>query len=407
MTMRNHLDVPGWLKLARACAVVGLAVGPAACASDGGGDDDSTLSINGFALTEDDQSDDGFTDGADTGALEDEVADDLDDGESEAPPADEADPEGAPQEGVDRVGRTVLITWGQPELNPAMQGTPTVWSGRIWSDVAAVHALRVVRFERAAQHDHLVRDEDPKTVSFETTTTTDHDGVLVRVVGPRDAATLDGELAFESEHFTKTIPLRDLFGGAQLSFVADDLGNELHVVAGLPHRCAHGLVRLGWERKGPRGGVFGGKIYGDDGAPSGHVVGLWGTVGGKQRLKGVYRAEDGTYLGTVRGAWTPLPGDVGGRHGGTFRGVWTREGQVKGVFGGLFRVGDERGEGSGMGFWRASCGDGAGGADACAADLALPAPDPAACECGADGENAIDACACDVPPADTCVAPEE
>ncbi|MFO0747515.1 MAG: hypothetical protein U1F43_17890 [Myxococcota bacterium] len=402
MTLRHH-DLG--TRLARLCALAGMTIIPA-CAGDGAGDtsDESTLAISGFALSADDESDDGFTDGADTTPLEEQVADDLAGDESELPPADEADAEAVPPESPDRIGRTVLFVWGQPELNPALADQPTQWKGRIWSDVAAVHALRAVRFERAAQHDHLVRDEDPKTASFDTTTTTLSDGLLVRISAPRTAAALDGEVSFETEHFTKTIALRDLLAGMQETFVADDLGNELQVVSALPNRCAHGLVRMHWERKNARGGVFGGRIYGADGSISGHLVGLWGTVDGKHRMKGVFRAEDGTFKGTIRGAWNPLPPTASGKRGGTFRGVWTLDGQVKGVIGGLFAVGDEGGAGTAGGFWRAACGDGL----ACGGDLALPAPPEPACACSPDAENDLDtACSCHGAPPDTCVAPED
>ncbi len=301
-----------------------------------------------------------------------------------------------------------LFVWGQRELDPTLAETPTAWVGSIHSDRAALRVLRTIRFERnEAQRDHLVRDEDRQSVSFETITTTHHDGLLVRVVMPRDVATLGGELVFETEHFTKAIPLRAIVAGEQLTFAADDLGNGLLVASALPNRCPHGLVRMHWERKNERGGVFGGKFYGAEGEIRGTVVGLWGKVGDKRRFKGVYRDETGAFKGTVRGAWAPLPAGAG-HDGGTFRGVWsTADGEVRGVVGGLFRVGDERGEGAAHGFWRANCG--AGGAAACQGELSLPEPAAADCSCGEDADNGIDgACTCDVPPpTTTCAPPEE
>jgi len=391
-------------RLVAALAASGLALAGCDTRETSTPSDEATLEISGFALTGDDDSDDGFAESADTSALEEEVSDELADAEGEVPPADELDLV-PPAEGPDVIVRTVLVLWGQRARAPELAETPTVWSGSIHSDRAAFRVLRAIRFERAAQGDHLVRDGDPKAVSFETTTTTHHDGVLLRVIMPREVATLGGELVFETEHFTKAMPLRAIIAGEQLAFEADALGNELAIVSALPSRCPHGLVRMHWERTRERGGVFGGRFYGADGAVRGKVVGIWGAVDGKRRFKGVFRDEAGAFQGTIRGAWSPMPA-AGGRGGG-FRGVWVSPaGEVRGVLGGVFRVGEEPGEGGAAGFWRAACG--AGDGQACGADLALPEPPPMSCACAEDGDNGLDeACACEVPPPTTCLPTEE
>ncbi|MCC6622130.1 MAG: hypothetical protein IT385_12780 [Deltaproteobacteria bacterium] len=404
MMIRNTRHLRGLGALIAASGLALAACDDGATTTTTTGDPSATLEIAGFALTEDDQSDDGFDQSADTTTLEEEVADELDE-DGEVPPSEELDAE-PPAEGPDHVARTVLVAWGQRALNPALAETPTAWNGQIHSERAAFRVLRAVRFEREIQGDRLVRDEDPRMVSFETTTTVHHDGLLLRVIMPRDVATLGGELVFETEHFVKAIPLRVILAGETVSFEADDLGNELLVASSLPSRCPHGLVRLHWERKSERGGVFGGRFIGADGAVRGKVVGIWGTVGDKRRFKGVFRDEAGAFQGTVRGAWTPLPEAAGGR-GGAFRGVWVSpSGEVRGVMGGVFRVGDEPGEGGAAGFWRVACGAGPG--DACAADLALPEPPPMSCACAEDVDNGLDeACACEAAPPPTCVPPEE
>ena len=343
--------------------LVAAAFAIGAC-DNGASTSDDSVAISGFALTADDESNDGFDESADTTDLEDQVIDDLGDDSDAAPPADEVDP--APDE-TGRVARTVLVLWGQPRGTEGR--APTAWEGQITSDVASLHVLRTFHFERAAQGDHLTRDGDPLTVTFATKTTTVLDGVLLRVVAPRGAA-VSGELTFATDHFTQSVTLASLFAGQGQRFAADDDGNIVAFAPSLPHACEHGVLRFGWHRVGPRGGVFGGKVFADDGSVAGEVVGIWGTVRGKDRFKGVFHAADGSFRGTVRGAYTKHDDGTG-----TFRGMWVAGGRVHGVLGGLFEVGDTRGQGSAHGFWRADCGDGAG-------------------------------CAMTLPPADQCVAPE-
>jgi|GEM_PF-2317275 len=397
---------------------LGLAAGcdSNATTNEPGGSDELTFA--GFALTSDDESDDGFSDSANTDPLVAAIGDEATtDDASELPPADEVDPEALPPEDRDHLFRTVLVVWGQARVNPELAGTPTAWKGRIAIDSGALKVARVLRFERgvregaaadgaaagATQQDHLVRDEDPRAVSFETTTTTHHDGLLLVLALPRDASAVTGSFVFETEHFTKSIPLASLIRGDTQTFIADDLGNSLLVASHLPHRCPHGMLRLQWERKNTRGGVVGGRIYGPRGELAGTLVGIWGEVDGKRRLKGSYLAVDGAFRGTVLGTWAPFPA-ASGEDGGTFRGVWKVRGAVKGMLGGVYRVGEAAGVGAGAGFWRAACNDFRG---ACRPDEGTSTPPVASCVCEPDGENDFDgACACDVPQPSSCVGAE-
>lgn len=364
----------------------------------------------GFALTGDDESDDGFTDGASTDDLSEMVGDDAasDDG-GEMPEADETDPEPMPSERPDRLLRTVLVSWGQMRMNPDLKDTPTAWQGRVLTETGALKVARVLRFERgavegegggAAQDDHLIRDEDPTTVSFSTTTTVHHDGLLLVLALPRDPAAVTGDLVFETEHFTKSIPLTEIARGGVQTFVADDLGNRLVVASTEPHRCLHGGLRLAWERKSERGGVFGGKVYGPRGELAGYAVGLWGEVDGKRRMKGALLDGERKFRGALFGEWTPIARDEDGASG-TFRAVWRGRGAVRGVLGGVFD--GEDGEGAAVGFWRARC---LGGGE-CRGDAELPDASAVDCSCAPDPENDFDgACSCDAPPPTSCVPPE-
>ncbi len=292
------------------------------------------------------------------------------------------------------------MLWGQPTLDPDVP-EPSLWQGEITSDVANVRVLRKVRFEPG---DQLIRDGDPKSVTFRTTTLPHHDGLLLRIVAPRDPSALAGVLSFRTTKFHKTIPLADLLDGYHQVFSVDDMGNALIVSTVREHRCGQGLMRLHWKRLDARGGVFGGKVYGPEGEVSAYVAGVWGRVGGKDRFKGFFLDAERRHTGVLKGAFAAFP-EVSGQNGGVFRGVWMLPNRdIGGVLGGVYRVGSVGGQGTAVGHLIARCDD---EAPACDADLALPAPPAPDCSCGADEENGTDdACACVAVPAPTCIPVE-
>lgn len=366
---------------------------------------EESVAVAGFTLTAEDESNDGFEEDTDYQAILDELEVDGEPDEGEVPPADEVDPEPMPGDGPDRLARAVLITWGQARRNPELAETATPWVGEVRTDVGAMKVMRTIRFERRADNpggpDKLVRDEDPQAVSFETVTTTHHDGVLVRLVLPKNPSALTGEFHFTTDHFSVSVPLARLVLGGEKTFVADDLGNTLTIASQLPHRCPHGLMGIRWERRNAAGGVFGGRIHGRDGELAGYVVGLWGNVDGKPRMKGAVLSPEYQFRGRIKGVWAPFARPDGDTSvpGGTFHARWLgAEGRLLGMVGGLFRVGDERGEGTAHGFWRLAC---EGSNAQCGEGPMPPAPPTASCSCE-DGE----VCECEARPAAECVAPE-
>jgi len=400
MTIRTHTHT----RLALALFAAGT-FALAACdgAADTGtletGDnvDESTISYAGFALTDDDDADDSFGEDSDPEPLLDELDEVLDDAD-EAPTAEEMDP--VPSDPPDRVVRTVLVLWGQPRLNPDVP-EPSLWEGEISSDVAAVRVLRKIRFEGA---DHLIPDGDPRSVTFRTNTKPHHDGVLLRIAAPRAASTLAGSLRFRTTKFQKTIPLADLLDGFHHVYSADDLGNALVVSTVREHRCGQGVLRMMWKRVDARGGIFGGKVYGPEGEIKAFVAGVWGRVADKRRFKGFFLNADRQPIGVLKGAYAPFPA-VAEQSGGVFRGVWVlRNREVGGVLGGVYRVGEEPGQGTAFGHLIARCDD---DAPSCEADLDLPEPPAADCSCGPDADNAdVDTCECVVEPAPSCIPVE-
>lgn len=374
------------------------------------GDDTGAFEYAGFALSADDQSDDGFDEDADYDELLAALGDAFDD-DDEAPGADEVDSELLPaydvEETPDRIARTVLVLWGKPTLDADFEGERTIWRGQLWSNVAALVPLRKIAFEA---NDVLVRDGDRHTVSFRTVTGPHHDGVLIRLVAPRDPETLqNGVLSFRTPIFQKTVRIADLLNGFDQTFRVDDSGNALHIATVQPQPCPHGLLRLRWHRVTPRGGVLGGRFYNHAGEVIGGVAGLWGRVDGKRRFKGVFFNGDLEVVGRLRGAWAPHPADADAP-GGLFRGEWFRADRgVGGVMRGMYRVGPEPGQGSAHGGWRANCApDGAGPGPMCDPAAELPEPEPAQCACDADEENGGEpVCGCASPPPAACQpAPE-
>lgn len=391
-----------------------FALGFAVAGCDAGGGtsattDDSQLAYAGFALTSDEASDDSFGEDANPDPLIDALGDAMaDDDAGEVPSEEEVDPgdlgADAAAEGPDFVARTILVVWGKPIADPDFEST-TEWRGALATSVGRLRPLRKVRFEPS---DHLVRDGDPRAVAFFTHTGPHNDGVLVRLVVPRRAASLAGTLTFHTGVFDKVIPIADLLNGYHEAFRVDDTGNALLVSTVMAHRCPHGLMRLRWQRIDARGGIFGGKVYDEAGAVVGHVAGVWGKVGQRRLFKGFYLGPAREHLGVLKGSYAPFPDGVDAA-GGVFRGIWTVRGrELRGVVGGVYRVGAEPGEGTAQGHWLARC-SGDGPNPGCDADLALPVPPAPDCSCAPDPEGAgpDGDCGCVMaPPPDACVQPE-
>ncbi len=343
-----------------------------------------SLSVGSFALTDDDEADDGFTPDADPSAIIEAVGDAFE--EDEEPTLEESDPPDQDSEIVAELKerafvRAVVVAWGKPIVDRDAEGV-AFWKGRIHSNVARIRVLRKVRFDL---EDRLIPDNDPRSVAFDSKTLPHHDGLLLLVVAPKEPSTLMGTFSFETEHFTKTIGLADLINGYHHAFRADDNGNVLSINTVPEDGCPHGTLRLRWKRMNEQGGVLGGIYLGADGKREGRIVGLWGEVNGKLRFKGLFLADDGSVEGTLRGSYRPFPADMG-LEGGVFRGHWrVDDGDVLGILQGTYAVGAEPGAGFATGGWRQRCGEPPAGS--CDRERRLPDAD-LTCECEAGDDNA-------------------
>jgi hypothetical protein len=373
-------------------------VGLAGCETQDPGD--GSLTYGEFALTSDDQSDDGLDETADTEKLMDMV-DDPGAFEEEANPTPEEsdDPALIPPEKPEGRARTFLVTWGQPVHNP--DGPLTVWDGAISSEVAYLKVLRKVRFEDG---DQLFRDDDPHAVSFLTKTKPHHDGLLIRVSVPSYDAAVAGELSFVTENFQASINLAELMDGFTREIKADGLGNYVTLVAIPEAACPAGAAHFRWRRIDERGGVFGGRMIDREGNHKGYLVGLWGQVGGKRRFKGLVLNLDKQVVGRLRGAWHPVNQD-----GGLLRGHWrSKDGEARGLLRGAYRISDTPGQGSAGALFVERC---PASTANCEADMSLP-ESSAACTCTAPpatpGEPETDAmanqdCVCEPADPTTCI----
>ena len=358
--------------------------------------DGDELALGSYALTADDEATDGFDEGADEGVFLDALPEAYDEDEAPAPEEVDAD-ELAPTDPSAWTIRHVLVTWGHPLFREDF-GEVVQWKGRIESATALVGVVRKVRFEG---EDALIPDGDPHAVTFSTVTGPHYDGLLLRVAIPADDG--GGTIAFVTGHHEASLALADLVAGHHAATVVDALGNVLRVDTVPSHVCGHGFLTLHWKRAGLKGGIFGGRWVSADGSSEGYLMGLWGRVGGKNRLKGMILDADHAFLGTLRGAYRPFFGPAApnpAMGGGAFRAHWrVADGAARGVLGGIYLVGDEPGVGTAQGVYLRRCAE---APDACPADLSLTEP-AGACDCTTtDDGGAGDDCTCETPPEAIC-----
>lgn len=400
ITLRRSISTPR--ALAALCALSLVFTG--CLSNDDGGDGEDEMAFAGYALTADDEADDGFDESADPEPFFEEIGEAFE--ADEAPAADETDPEPLPiDDGADEdalvLRRTVLVVWGQPILNPDAADVKE-WDGSISSDVAFLKPLRKLKFEG---QDALYPDGDPRAITFNTHTRPHHDGLLFRVIVPKDKVA-DGTLTFDAGGFTRTVKLANVMDGFHEIALVDDANNIVRIDTLPPHACDHGFVVAQWKRLGERGGVFGGKWKSADGEESGYWMGLWGKVDGKRRMKGVYLDEDKNFRGTIKGSYSPFPMDIA-LEGGVFRAHWkSKTGEIGGALRGTYTTGAVGGQGSAHGRWIAVCPEAKGNCSG-----AIEAPGAPSCGCTPADEAAEDGtftadgsevCACQIPELATC-----
>lgn len=236
----------------------------------------------------------------------------------------------------------VAVVWGQL---PPDRSTPTarVWDGRIAIDAGAIVVRRTIGFEDAT--DRIAPREVRQAVRFTSSTRPFADGVVLEVLTRApDLSAVTLTYTSADGATTVAVPLATLLAGPASTDV-DALGNRVVVTAlRQDDACDHGFMRGRWHQLRAGVGRFMGVVSDADGAPIGHLRGIWGARrNGERVFFAKYISPDGGFRGIFAGhyregqfagRWLVSTGDHGraqGRYresapgaevGGHFVGRW-------------------------------------------------------------------------------------
>lgn len=247
------------------------------------------------------------------------------------------------------------VTWGRLDLDTTVT-TVTDWSGSAQIDKGALVLLRTIRFDRG---DYIHRPRpDRRTLEWTSYTGPHFDGIyLAIVVPPNDTSSTEGTLTFSTAPFSITFNYSDLDsinsiyqvgqGGDEIAFV----GYKKQLVP-----CGNGYLDGRWIRTQKHQGVCRGRWISRDGSLAGHFQGHWGKRNnGQNMFFGKCIGPSGEFKGLIRARWEYSYSYD--EDGGSFAGeLCDRTGEVRGVLGGHFRVGGEKGrKGNLQGQWKLLC----------------------------------------------------
>jgi len=229
-------------------------------------------------------------------------------------------------DGPDAVVARVQLLWGQ--LPPDGQPDLRNWSGRISINRGALLVRRTIAFDPVT--DRILQRTDAQQVDFTSVTAPHVDGLVLVIVDPQpdssEPLTLSYASIADGEVYTAT--LGALLAGPVVADLGD--GNRMAGVAlARPiDACDHGFLRGRWRAVAPGRGVFMGGVADGEGAPIGHVRGLYGRrLNGEQVFFGKYIDLDGHFRGIFGGHYQD----------GDFRGRWLTRAGEHGVLGGEYR----------------------------------------------------------------------
>jgi hypothetical protein len=204
------------------------------------------------------------------------------------------------------VSRRVLVMWGRMPADP--NGTARRWSGSLALSRGALIVNRTVGFEPAT--DRLLPRTARESVAFDSVTRPASDGLALRVIDPDPSAgaltlTYVSAPAAGSAipSVTYSFDLEQLASGP-ISIDAGD-GNRMIAIA-LPDRdgCEHGFMRGRWHALSANLGVYRGVVLDADGAPIGHVRGIYGQRrNGDKVMFGKFIVRDGQFKGVLAGTY--------------------------------------------------------------------------------------------------------
>ncbi len=213
----------------------------------------------------------------------------------------------------------VVLAWGQlpPDLQP--EATARDWSGALSLNRGAMVVRRTIGFEQPT--DRVLPRTGPTVIDFASITQPFADGLVLEIVDddPTNATPLTLHYA-RTAGGTHDLVIEDLLV-SPVHAVVDGEGNRIVAIALRDDdACDHGFARGRWRALRPDLGGLIGQVVDADGAPIGHVRGIWG-----ERRNGdqVYFGKYIDVAGHLRGLF------VGHYQNGQLVGHWmTRAGEV-------------------------------------------------------------------------------
>lgn len=243
------------------------------------------------------------------------------------PDAAESDPMAAQVNEMEALAgvrvRTVLLMWGQLPGDPAETDVRD-WSGRLELNRGGMLIKRRIAFEQITG-DRILPRTDRAIIDFVSRTRPHADGLVLRIADPQPGTgplTLTYTRAGGTAH---TLELKELADGPVVVDVGD--GNKFVITTRDVDPCDHGMMRGRWQALKPNAGVFLGVVGDEDGAPIGHIRGLWGQrKNGEQVFFGKYINTAGEFRGIFAGHYEQ----------GKFRGRWITRAGEHGLLGGAY-----------------------------------------------------------------------
>lgn len=248
------------------------------------------------------------------------------------------------------VHRRVMLMWGNlPPLDQSLPAPIINWSGEVNVGVGALGLRRTLVFDK---EDGVLPRSNPQTIAFKSHTLPHVDGLLIDVVGPKS-----GVLRFDTAAMSVNIDLASLDANGRGYEPLGDGTNGLAYAGHLVHPgCAEGFLFGHWKNlvtipENDPIGRFRGRVAASDGAPLGHVKGIYGYADKLDQhvFFGKYINHDGQFRGL-------LGGEYGG---GEYHGLWkTVLPANNGKLGGRYFDGPVKNNGRGIfvGRWAEACG---------------------------------------------------
>jgi hypothetical protein len=218
----------------------------------------------------------------------------------------------------------VAAIWGR--MPPSREDlAPHDWSGTIQVSRGAVVVRHRIGFEEAT--DRLLPRDTRTAIAFQSVTGPFVDGLILEVLADADLGGITLSYV-PGSGTTVEVRLADLLAGPVTRDFGD--GNRLVVTAlrGDRDACDHGFMRGRWHALRDNLGGFRGIVTDADGAPIGHMRGIYGTRrNGEQVFFGKYINNEGQFRGIFAGHYRD----------GNFVGRWITRAGEHGRLGGHYR----------------------------------------------------------------------